>query len=235
MLNKQKNYYLKGDTSGQRSSPPHPPCFAPPPKTHSTMQALGMTKARNVAARSGAAKVDIKKQGLNSVKNQSVQRNLMGVSDAMKSKDWKDASGRKGKYGGVYRFEKKYGANVDGYSPIYTPDIWSESGEEYKLGAKGLLAWAGLIVVLLGVGINLVISTSQLGQQGLHEDGGVVALFLLTTCIPLLLAVLVMGFRVQSGPSTECLSPRPCTRQCATHWCFPDARLQGMTEHLFPL
>jgi photosystem II 10kDa protein len=64
----------------------------------------------------------------------------------------------------VYRFEDKYGANVDGYSPIYTPDIWSESGDSYSLGTKGLLAWAGLIVVLLGVGINLVISTSQLGQ-----------------------------------------------------------------------
>lgn len=42
---------------------------------------------------------------------------------------------------GVYQFSKKYGANVDGYSPIYTPDIWSESGEEYTLGSKGLLAW----------------------------------------------------------------------------------------------
>ena len=30
---------------------------------------------------------------------------------------------------GVYRFADKYGANVDGYSPIYTPDTWSESGE----------------------------------------------------------------------------------------------------------
>jgi photosystem II protein len=37
-------------------------------------------------------------------------------------------------------------------------------GDSYKLGAKGLLAWAGLIVVLLGVGINLVISTSAIGQ-----------------------------------------------------------------------
>lgn len=64
----------------------------------------------------------------------------------------------------MYQFEKKYGANVDGYSPIYTPDIWSESGNSYSLGTKGLLAWAGLVVVLLGVGLNLVISTSQLGQ-----------------------------------------------------------------------
>lgn len=126
----------------------------------------------------------------------------------------------------MYKFANKYGANVDGYSPIYTPDTWSESGEHlrrgtlcvsgqeckfrtcryslaenqrmrasacmpvtqhllpvkawgslcfstltlslagdsYKLGTKGLIAWAGLIVVLLGVGINLVISTSALGQ-----------------------------------------------------------------------
>ena len=42
---------------------------------------------------------------------------------------------------GVYRFEKKYGANVDGYSPIYTPDSWAETGSQYSLGVKGLLAW----------------------------------------------------------------------------------------------
>ncbi len=42
---------------------------------------------------------------------------------------------------GVYMFESKYGANVDGYSPIYTPDIWTESGDSYKLGTKGLIAW----------------------------------------------------------------------------------------------
>ena len=42
---------------------------------------------------------------------------------------------------GVYRFEDKYGANVDGYSPIYTPDQWAESGDTYKLGTKGLIAW----------------------------------------------------------------------------------------------
>ena len=54
-------------------------------------------------------------------------------------------------------------ANVDGYSPIYTPDRWTESGDSYKLGAKGLVAWAGLVVVLLGIGLNLIVSTSQLG------------------------------------------------------------------------
>ena len=46
-----------------------------------------------------------------------------------------------GKGIGVYRFAGKYGSNVDGYSPIYTPDRWTESGDTYKLGTKGLIAW----------------------------------------------------------------------------------------------
>lgn len=108
-------------------------------------------------------KIDVKKQGLNSVKDESVRKNLMGVSDSMKKKDWVDSQGRKGKGLGVYRYADKYGVNVDGYSPIFTPDVWSDSGDEYSLGTKGLLAWGGLIVVLLAVGVNLVVSTSQLG------------------------------------------------------------------------
>ena len=38
---------------------------------------------------------------------------------------------------GVYRYADKYGANVDGYSPIYTPDTWSETGATYNLGLEG--------------------------------------------------------------------------------------------------
>lgn len=117
-----------------------------------------------VVVASGGKKVDVNKQGLNSVKDETVRLNLMGKSKSMESKDWVDSQGRKGKGYGVYRFANKYGVNVDGYSPIYTPDTWSESGDSYKLGTKGLIAWAGLIVVLLGVGINLVISTSAIGQ-----------------------------------------------------------------------
>ena len=41
----------------------------------------------------------------------------------------------------MYKFAKKYGTNVDGYSPIYTPDSWSAGGGSYKLGVKGLIAW----------------------------------------------------------------------------------------------
>jgi len=119
---------------------------------------------RGVWANSKAKKIDIKKIGVSSVQNDVVRANLSGVSRKMKDKNWRDSQGRKGKGFGVYRFADKYGANVDGYSPIYTPDVWSEGGNQYTLGTKGLLAWAGLVVVLLGVGVTLILTTSQLGQ-----------------------------------------------------------------------
>merc|ERR1719269_271955 len=103
-------------------------------------------------------------KGAYSVDDDTVRNNLMGVSPYMNKKGWIDSQGRKGKGLGVYRFANKYGANVDGYSPIYSPDEWSDSGSTFSLGSKGLLAWAGLLLVLPGVGINLVLSTSRLGQ-----------------------------------------------------------------------
>merc|ERR1711879_455532 len=103
-------------------------------------------------------------KGADSVENDTVRNNLMGVSRYMNKKDWVDSQGRKGKGYGVYRFAEKYGANVDGYSPIYSPDEWSESGNTFTLGTKGLIAWAGLLLVLLAVAVNLVVTTSQLGQ-----------------------------------------------------------------------
>ena len=42
-------------------------------------------------------KTDIKKQGLESIKNPIVKQNLMGVSSSMNKKGWTDPSGRKGK------------------------------------------------------------------------------------------------------------------------------------------
>jgi len=135
------------------------PVVAAPSRAGPTLRAR---KTLTIVASS--KKVDINKQGLNSVKNDVVKANLMGISRKMKDKNWTDSQGRKGKGYGVYRFADKYGANVDGYSPIYTPDTWSESGGSYKLGTKGLVAWAGLIAVLLAVGANLIISTSQLGS-----------------------------------------------------------------------
>merc|ERR1712124_124230 len=103
-------------------------------------------------------------KGAFSVNDDTVRNNLMGVSRYMNKKGWLDAQGRKGKGYGVYRFANKYGTNVDGYSPIYSPDEWSDSGNTFSLGTKGLLAWAGLLLVLLVVGINLVLSSSRLGQ-----------------------------------------------------------------------
>lgn len=124
----------------------------------------GRTNCKSSAIASGAKKVDLKKIGVNKIKDEVVKNNLMGTSRAMQKKDWKDAAGRKGKGFGVYRFQNKYGANVDGYSPIYTPDLWAETGDSYKLGTTGLIAWAGLVVVLLGVGLTLIVSTSQIGS-----------------------------------------------------------------------
>lgn len=42
-------------------------------------------------------KVDISKQGLNSVDDDVVRNNLQGTSRYMKNKEWVDAQGRKGK------------------------------------------------------------------------------------------------------------------------------------------
>nr|AAN60205.1 photosystem II 10 kDa protein [Xerophyta humilis] len=75
-----------------------------------------------------------------------------------------DASGRKQKGKGVYQFVDKYGANVDGYSPIYSPDEWSPSGDVYVGGTTGLIVWAITLAGLLGGGALLVYSTSALAQ-----------------------------------------------------------------------
>merc|ERR550514_1651313 len=80
-------------------------------------------------------------KGVYSVEDDTVRNNLMGVSWYMDKMGWVDSQGRKGKGYGVYRFANKYGANVDGYSPIYSPDEWSDSGNTFSLGTKGLLAW----------------------------------------------------------------------------------------------
>ena len=57
---------------------------------------VATTSRSSVIARSSGGKVNIQKQGLNSVKNDVVRKNLQGVSDTMKKNDWVDASGRKG-------------------------------------------------------------------------------------------------------------------------------------------
>nr|ADB08693.1 chloroplast photosystem II 10 kDa protein-like protein [Wolffia arrhiza]AEQ39074.1 putative chloroplast photosystem II 10 kDa protein [Wolffia arrhiza] len=87
-----------------------------------------------------------------------------GTGGGMKLKDGLDASGRKGKGKGVYQFVDKYGANVDGYSPIYSPDEWSPSGDVYVGGKTGLLIWAATLAGLLAGGALLVYNTSALAQ-----------------------------------------------------------------------
>merc|ERR1711998_621308 len=70
-------------------------------KVNTTVVAFKVKKGINKAAKGGAPNT--------------------GLSGEMNKKGWKDAQGREGKGYGVYRFDKKYGANVDGYSPIYPP------------------------------------------------------------------------------------------------------------------
>merc|ERR1739848_353055 len=103
-------------------------------------------------------------RGLSSINNLVVRNNLMGISRFMNKKGWVDAQGRLGKGYGVYRFTSKYGANVDGYSPIYSPDEWTESGGSFSLGSGGLVAWAGLLLTLLILGLFLIITNSKLSD-----------------------------------------------------------------------
>ncbi|XP_044415156.1 photosystem II 10 kDa polypeptide, chloroplastic isoform X1 [Triticum aestivum] len=65
---------------------------------------------------------------------------------------------------GVYQFADKYGANVDGYSPIYTPEEWSPSGDVYVGGKTGLFLWAVTLSGILLGGALLVYNTSALAS-----------------------------------------------------------------------
>eukprot|EP00242_Pyramimonas_sp_CCMP2087_P018467 CAMPEP_0198204558 /NCGR_PEP_ID=MMETSP1445-20131203/7959_1 /TAXON_ID=36898 /ORGANISM="Pyramimonas sp., Strain CCMP2087" /LENGTH=143 /DNA_ID=CAMNT_0043876485 /DNA_START=125 /DNA_END=556 /DNA_ORIENTATION=+ len=100
------------------------------------------------------------KKGINMAKKNGAVNT--GVSEIMKRKDWVDPQGRKGKGYGVYRFNDKYGANVDGYSPIWSPNEWSETGDTYKAGLGGLAIWLGLLGAGLGFAGYLIYSTSAL-------------------------------------------------------------------------
>ncbi|KAL3734027.1 hypothetical protein ACJRO7_023387 [Eucalyptus globulus] len=101
------------------------------------------------------------------VARRSRPTSLMGLScvnGGMSLQDGVDASGRKGKGKGVYQFVDKYGANVDGYSPIYSPEEWSPSGDVYVGGKTGLAIWAVTLGGLLAGGALLVYNTSALAQ-----------------------------------------------------------------------
>ncbi|GMP51843.1 hypothetical protein CsSME_00017914 [Camellia sinensis var. sinensis] len=94
----------------------------------------------------------------------SLRIQASGINGGMDLTDGLDASGRKGKGKGVYQFVDKYGANVDGYSPIYNTDDWSPSGDVYVGGTTGLLIWAVTLAGILAGGALLVYSTSALAQ-----------------------------------------------------------------------
>ncbi|XP_050943008.1 photosystem II 10 kDa polypeptide, chloroplastic isoform X3 [Cucumis melo] len=85
-----------------------------------------------------------------------------GINGSMNLRDGVDASGRKPK--GVYQFVDKYGANVDGYSPIYDTKDWSPTGDVYVGGTTGLAIWAVTLAGLLAGGALLVYNTSALVQ-----------------------------------------------------------------------
>ncbi|XP_024367743.1 photosystem II 10 kDa polypeptide, chloroplastic [Physcomitrium patens] len=85
----------------------------------------------------------------------------LGPSGDLKKKGV-DAGGRVLKGKGVYQFVDKYGANVDGYSPIYARDEWSQGGDSYAGGTPALAIWALLLGGLLLTGALLVYNTSAL-------------------------------------------------------------------------
>ncbi|CAM8888121.1 unnamed protein product [Rhodiola kirilowii] len=87
-----------------------------------------------------------------------------GTGGGMNLRDGVDASGRKPTGKGVYQFTDKYGANVDGYSPIYNTDEWSPTGDVYVGGTTGLAIWAITLAGLLAGGALLVYNTSALAQ-----------------------------------------------------------------------
>ncbi|KAJ4726574.1 10 kDa photosystem II polypeptide [Melia azedarach] len=87
-----------------------------------------------------------------------------GINGGMDLRGGSDASGRKAKGKGVYQFVDKYGANVDGYSPIFNTDEWSPSGDVYVGGTTGLAIWAVTLAGLLAGGALLVYNTSALAQ-----------------------------------------------------------------------
>ncbi|KAE9617075.1 hypothetical protein Lal_00034985 [Lupinus albus] len=90
--------------------------------------------------------------------------NPYGINGGLNFKDGVDANGRKAKGKGVYQFVDKYGANVDGYSPIYNTNEWSPSGDVYVGGKTGLALWAITLLGLLAGSALLVYNTSALSQ-----------------------------------------------------------------------
>ncbi|XP_059662298.1 photosystem II 10 kDa polypeptide, chloroplastic [Cornus florida] len=118
------------------------------------------TAARGLPSLAKTTSLKVHASGVKKIKTDTPY----GTGGGMSLRNGLDASGRKPKGKGVYQFVDKYGANVDGYSPIYSPDEWSASGDTYVGGTTGLLIWAVTLAGLLGGGALLVYSTSALAQ-----------------------------------------------------------------------
>lgn len=69
-----------------------------PPIAHLLTFPLNSRRAQinTVTVASSGKKVDIRKQGLESIDNKVIQLNLKGQSESMNKKGWKDSSGREG-------------------------------------------------------------------------------------------------------------------------------------------
>ncbi|XP_055836417.1 photosystem II 10 kDa polypeptide, chloroplastic-like [Solanum dulcamara] len=94
----------------------------------------------------------------------NMEKKHLGINGGLDLQDGVDASGSRAKEKSIYRFVKKYGANVDGYSPIYNQDEWSPNGDVYVDGTTGLAIWAITLAGLLAGGALLVYNTSALAQ-----------------------------------------------------------------------
>ncbi|XP_042007497.1 photosystem II 10 kDa polypeptide, chloroplastic-like [Salvia splendens] len=87
-----------------------------------------------------------------------------GTGGGMDLRNGIDASGRKPTGKGIYQFVDKYGANVDGYRPIYDRNDWSPSDDVYVGGTAGLAIWVVTLLGILAGGTLLVYNTSALAQ-----------------------------------------------------------------------
>ncbi|CAI8595434.1 unnamed protein product [Vicia faba] len=93
-----------------------------------------------------------------------------GTGGGMDLPNGLDASGRKQKGKGVYQFVDKYGANVDGYSPIYEPKEWSATGDVYAGGTTGLAIWAVTLAGLLAGGFTFGTISEVKKKNSVEED-----------------------------------------------------------------
>ncbi len=99
------------------------------------------------------------------VASKKVQRKEpLNPSGDVKWRKGVDAISRTPKRKGVYLLLKKYGVNLDNYSPIYTPIEWSKNGDSYVRGIPGLAIWAMILGNLLLGSAFFVYNTSALAS-----------------------------------------------------------------------